>query len=78
MDAIEKYLAQWQALLLIVLKLRVLLPESLIISGMHPREISYGKKDGWNWLKILSHGGFCTFWCCNLKCHFLYTHKTLS
>jgi hypothetical protein len=29
-----------------------------MISGMDLSEISYGEKDGWNWFKVVSHGGF--------------------
>jgi hypothetical protein len=44
---------QWRTLVLAVLNLRVLLPESLLISKMDIREMG----GGWNWLRAVSSGG---------------------
>jgi len=72
MDAIELYRVHCQALLLILLKLRVLLPESLIVSGMDLREKKMARTGSRSCLMV---DFVCTFWCSNLKCHFLYRDR---
>jgi hypothetical protein len=47
---------QWQAFLLAMLNLRVLLPESYLISKKNLREIGSEDGSGWNWLRIVTNG----------------------